>query len=238
MTASWLLDSFCHYVQTKYENPWSLTIEAPGREYGTVLLLEAATGQHALFATFIKVRFPFNEIRGLHCRNGPDGWAIFYSMDDETAEQLRTKLHEIGEIVEWRLSELWPDYGIVASVRRVLEGDARYDKFADEALTGALSLLINAAMFLWETVAKAWRWVKQALGPYVEGIWQFLRDSGKEAIVALVVLSLYLALLLINLIISFLKWLLGWFWDLIKAMLRFVLAFLARLFLVDQEIQI
>jgi len=238
VTDSSLLDSFCQYVQTKYEDPWSLTIDALGREYGMILLLEAATGQRSLFANFVEVHFPFREVRGLHCLNELDGWIILYSMDDEILEQLRTKLHEIGEIVERRLSELWPDYGIVASVRRVVEGDARYDRFADEALTSAFSFLINVARFLWETAVKAWRWIKEVLRPYVEGLRQFLRDFGKDVIVPIVLLLLCLALYLINLTISFLKWLLGRFWDLVKAMLRLVLVFLARLFLLDQEIRI
>lgn len=238
MSSSWLLDWFCQYVQTKYQNPWSLTIDALGREYGTILLLEAATGQHALFATFIKVRFPFSEIRGLHYRNGPDDWAILYSANDETAEQLRTKLHETGEIVERRLSELWPDYRIAAFVRCLVEGDARYDKFANEALTSAFSLLINAARFLWETGVWAWRWLKEQLPPYAEGIRQFLADLGQEFILLVVLILLCLALCLIELTVSFLRRLLEQLWNVIKVILEFALVFLTRLFLMDREIHV
>ena len=128
------LDAFCHNLKLKYGNCAKLTVETVGVEYTRVLLGEALAGERFLGEKFVGVYFPYPELQGFHHECDSEQLTIGFDRSDTTWEQLRTKLHELGEYVLSRLSLVWPEYGRILRYLKEVEGDGLADRFANGVL--------------------------------------------------------------------------------------------------------
>jgi len=128
------IDTFCRDLKAKYRNTTSLTVENIGGEYARVLMGETLLGQRLLSEKFVGVYLPYPELQGFHYASASGQLMIVFDRSDTAWEQLRTKLHELGEYILSRLSVIWPNYGKALSYLQEAEGDAVPDRFANGVL--------------------------------------------------------------------------------------------------------
>ena len=167
MTNSWLLDCFCFLMMRKYgDNPWRVTPDILGREYAPVLLIEACLGERALPLCFHAFVSPSPELKGCHFGDSRGMLWVFYDSTDDTWEQLITKFHEVGELVDQRLSELWPAYCVTSEIYDALAGDQRHDAFARNLAESVISLVTRTTFFILELMTGNWDSLERFLRPY------------------------------------------------------------------------
>jgi hypothetical protein len=123
------VDTFCRALKAKYENNGSLNVEKIGAEYSRVLLGETLLGERVLSEKFVGIYSPYSELQGFHYTTTSGHLMIVFDKSDTRWEQLRTRLHELGEYILSRLSAIWPDYGEALSHLEKVEGDAVPDRF-------------------------------------------------------------------------------------------------------------
>ena len=141
MTGQSFVDTFCHHVKAKY-NYSNLTVEKIGTEYARVLMGEALAGERILGEKFVGAYLPFPELRGFHHRCASGRLTIGFDRTDCSWEQLRTKLHELGEHILNRLAVFWPDFSRRLRYLQEIEDDAVADRFTD----GVLAKLVPVHM--------------------------------------------------------------------------------------------
>jgi len=235
MTNSWLQDCFCFVMRFKYAgNPWRLTSDTLGREYAPVLLIEACLGERALPLSFHGFVSPYPEFKGCHFRDSIGMIRVLYDSTDEVWEQVRTKAHEVGELVDRRLSGLWPEYGVVSETYNILAGDQRYDTFADSLAKGVILLLHRFVTFIVRVATGDWNSVEQLLQPYAKLIAETVGEFRDwAAILAALVLLIIAAL--VKVILQSVKHSIESFIMGLATIFEFVLTFFTRLFYLDEE---
>ena len=235
MTDSWLLDCFCLLMRFKYaDNPWRLTSDILGREYAPVLFIEACRGERALPISFHGFVSPSPELKGCHFRDSRGMTWVLYGSTDEAWEQVKTKFHEVGELVDRRLAELWPEYGVVSETCNILVGDDCYDTFADSLAKSVISLLQRFVTFIVRVATGDWNSVEQLLQPYAKLIAETVGEFRDwAAILAALVLLIIAAL--VKVILQSVKHSIESFITGLATILEFVLTFFTRLFYLDEE---
>lgn len=235
MTNSWLLDCFCLLMRFKYaDNPWRLTSGILGREYAPVLLIEACRGERALPISFHGFVSPSPELKGCHFRDSKGMTWVLYGSTDEAWEQVKTKFHEVSELVDRRLAELWPEYGVVSETRNILVGDECYDTFADSLAKSVISLIERFITFILELMTGNWNLLEQLLRPYARAM-DVTVDELKDWAAILAALILYIIAALVKVILQSVKHTTESFISGLAAILEFALTFFIRLFYMDKE---
>jgi len=159
---------------------------------------------------------------------------VLYGSTDEAWEQVKTKFHEVGELVDRRLAELWPEYGVVSETCNILVGDDCYDTFADSLAKSVISLIERFITFILELMTGNWNLLEQLLRPYARAM-DITVDELKDWAAILAALILYIIAALVKVILQSVKHTTESFISRLAAILEFALTFFIRLFYMDKE---
>jgi hypothetical protein len=168
-----LSDLYSLWVMAKYKDPWRASPSALGEEYAEFLLIQAIAKEKVVPAHYIACHFPFTGFRALHFAYQENLYVVLYeSVNDDIIEQLKSRLHEAGEILNGRLRRLWPSYAAVSEIEDVILGDSWADIFAETAVRRWLSIAGKLTTMCLDSMDQVFSGLVKFSNEFVREAWQ------------------------------------------------------------------